>query len=72
MHTLSTFHHYVQRARNISLNNPERARLVLEEHKAILQAIMEHDAEKAEKLTTLHVRNASLNLLKKKQANEGE
>ena len=72
MHTLSTFHHYVQRARNISLNNPERARLVLEEHKAILQAIMEHDAEKAEKLTTLHVRNASLNLLKKKQTNEGE
>jgi len=72
MHTLSTFHHYVQRARNISLNNPERARLVLEEHKAILQAIMEHDAEKAEKLTTLHVRNASLNLLKEKQTNEGE
>lgn len=67
MHTLSTFHHYVQRARNASLNNPERARMVLEEHKAILQAIMEHDAEKAERLTTLHVRNASLNLLKNKQ-----
>lgn len=66
MHTLSTFHHYVQRARNVSLNNPERAQLVLEEHKDILQAIMEHDAEKAERLTTLHVRNASVNLLKRK------
>ncbi len=70
MHTLSTFHHYVQRARNASLNNPERARMVLEEHKAILQAIMEHDAEKAERLTTLHVRNASLNLLKNKKPEE--
>ena len=66
MHTLSAFHHYVQRARNSSLNNPERAWLVLDEHKDILQAIMEHDAEKAERLTTVHVRNASLNLLKQK------
>ena len=64
MHTLSTFHHYVQRARVSSLNNPERAQLALEEHKAILQAITEHDAEKAERLTTLHVKNASMNLLK--------
>ncbi len=66
MHTLSTFHHYVQRARIVSLNNPERARKVLEEHKAILQAITEHDADKAERLTTEHVRNASLNLLRNK------
>lgn len=72
MHTLSTFHHYVQRARNASLNNPERARLVLEEHKVILQAIMEHDADKAEKLTTLHVRNASMNLLKQKKPVESD
>jgi DNA-binding GntR family transcriptional regulator len=63
MHTLSTFHHYVQKARDISLSSPGRARLVLEEHKAIFQAITEHDAEKAERLTTEHVRNASLNLL---------
>ena len=66
MHTLSTFHHHVQRARSISLNCPGRARLVLEEHKAILQAIIERDAEKAEKLTTIHVRNASMNLLKQR------
>ena len=63
MHTLSTFHHYVQKARNISLSSPGRARLVLEEHKAIFQAIIEHDAEKAARLTTEHVRNASINLL---------
>ena len=72
MHTLSTFHHYVQRARVSSLNNPERAQLALEEHKAILQAITEHDAEKAERLTTLHVRNASNNMLCLKKANDGD
>lgn len=66
MHTLSTFHHYVQRARSISLNSPERAQKALEEHKAILKAIEEHDPEKAERLTTEHVRNASINLLKQK------
>jgi DNA-binding GntR family transcriptional regulator len=66
MHTLSTFHHYVQRARSISLNSPDRAQKALEEHKAILKAIEERDADKAEKLTTEHVRNASLNLLKQK------
>jgi DNA-binding GntR family transcriptional regulator len=66
MHTLSTFHHYVQRARNASFSSPGRAQKALEEHKAILQAIMEKDSEKAEKLTTEHVRNASINLLKQK------
>ena len=66
MHTLSTFHHYVQRARSISLNSPDRAQKALEEHKAILKAIEERDADKAERLTTEHVRNASINLLKQK------
>lgn len=64
MHTLSTFHHYVQKARSISMSSPGRAMEVLEEHKAILQAIIDKDAYKAERLTTEHVRNASSNLLK--------
>jgi len=66
MHTLSTFHHYVQKARNISLGSPGRAREALEEHKAILQAIIDKDPDRAEKLTTQHVKNASLNLLGKR------
>ena len=66
MHTLSTFHHHVQRARSISMNSPGRARQVLEEHKAIFRAITDRDADRAEKLTTEHVRNASMNLLKQK------
>lgn len=64
MHTLSTFHHYVQRARNASLSSPGRAKEVLIEHRAILQAIIEGDADKAERLTTQHVRNASENLIR--------
>lgn len=64
MHTLSNFHLYVQRARNVSLSSPERAREALEEHKAIFMAIAAKDPEKAEKLTTEHIRNASMNLLK--------
>lgn len=71
MHTLSTFHHYVQRARNASFGSPGRALEVLAEHKAIYQAITARDAEMAEKLTTEHVRNASNNLLKQRaRANE--
>jgi DNA-binding GntR family transcriptional regulator len=65
MHTLSTFHHYVQKARKVSMSSPKRAAEVLQEHKAILQAIIERDADKAEQLTTQHVRNASRNLLNK-------
>lgn len=65
MHTLSTFHHYVQKARKASMSSPRRAEEVLEEHKAILQAIIDKDAEKAEQLTTQHVKNASSNLLNK-------
>lgn len=69
MHTLSTFHHYVQKARKISMSSPKRALEVLEEHKAIMQAIIDKNADKAEKLTTEHVRNASSNLLRQ-QAEE--
>ncbi|RCX18875.1 DNA-binding GntR family transcriptional regulator [Anaerobacterium chartisolvens] len=66
IHTLSTFHHYVQSARNASLSSPGRAKKVLEEHRAILQAIIDKDPDRAELLTNLHVKNASMNLIKNK------
>jgi DNA-binding GntR family transcriptional regulator len=65
MHTLSTFHHYVQRARNASMKSPVRAREVLEEHRAILKAFIDKDPDQAERLTTEHIRNASENLIRK-------
>ncbi len=64
MHTLSTFHHYVQKAREVSMSSPERAREVLVEHKAILQAIYDRNADKAEQLTIEHIKNASSSLIK--------
>lgn len=60
MHVLSLFHHYVRRARNASFESPGRATKVLDEHKAIYQAIADKDADRAEKLTTEHVKNASV------------
>jgi DNA-binding GntR family transcriptional regulator len=70
MHTLSTFHHYVLKARNASFSTPGRAQKVLEEHKAILQAIIEKNPDKAEKLTIEHIRNAILNLIRQKPEND--
>lgn len=60
MHVLSMFHHYVQKPRIASLESPDRAKRVLEEHKAIYGAIAEKNSEMAEKLTVEHVRNASV------------
>ncbi|MDP4181807.1 MAG: GntR family transcriptional regulator [Bacillota bacterium] len=67
---LSTFHLYIQRARNISISSPGRAEQALLEHKAIFKAISEGDAEMAQILTTEHVKNASINLIK--QINDKE
>ncbi len=67
MQTLKTFHQYVKRARNISMSTPGRAQKSLEEHRAILQAIVDRDPERAERLTTEHVSNASKNLLHRRK-----
>jgi len=60
---LSSLHHYVQKARTYALGIPGRAQRALEEHKAVLEAIRNRDAEKAEKKMTEHLQNARLNLL---------
>lgn len=62
-HTLTTFHHYIKRARASSFETPGRAKKALEEHKAILEAIMDKNPEKAAKLACDHVKNASANLI---------
>ncbi|GBF33403.1 transcriptional regulator [Desulfocucumis palustris] len=64
IHTLGTFHHYVQKARSTSFQTPGRAQKALEEHMAIFQAIVEHNANESEKLTYQHVKKAGDNLLK--------
>lgn len=59
---LSDFHHYVERVRRITLGEPERAKKSLEEHKKILEAIRNQDAQKAEKLATKHIMNTIENM----------
>lgn len=66
MHMLSTFHHYIQGARNISFETPGRPIKVFEEHRAIFEAIKNKDADTAEKLTIEHITNANNNFSNKK------
>ncbi len=61
-HMLSTFHQYLQKTRNTSMHTPGRAEKACQEHRAILQAIEAGNADKAEELTTMHIRNASKNI----------
>ena len=54
-HILSDYHHYVERVRKNTLSSQERARKASDEHKAILDAVMNKDQEKAERLATEHI-----------------
>lgn len=58
---LEDFHHYVIRLRKKTLSTA-RGSVSNDEHKAIMEAIKEHDSEKAEKLAILHINNAYANI----------
>lgn len=64
MHMLNSFHHFLQLARASSLEVPIRAEEALNEHKAIMNAIIEKDPDKAEKLMNNHVKKARNNYIK--------
>lgn len=61
-HVLSDFHNYVQSARKMSVTKQDRAEKSIAEHKEILQAIKEKDADRAEKLANEHIMNVMKNL----------
>ena len=63
-HQLSTYHHYVERIRKISLGQAERAGKSNEEHALILNAIKARDGELAEKLAHEHIISTIANLNK--------
>ncbi len=65
MHMLTTFHDYIQGARNFSFTTPGRPQKALEEHRVIFDAIANKDAETAERLTVEHILNASHNFSEK-------
>ena len=61
-HVLSDFHKYVQMARTMSVGAKERAEKSIEEHRAILEAIKQKDAGRAERLANEHIMKVMENL----------
>lgn len=61
-HVLSDFHHYVQRVRKITLAMPERAANSNMEHRKIVEALKEHDADAAEHLANEHMMSTIRNM----------
>lgn len=61
-HVLLDFHHYVQRVRKITLAVPDRAVQSNEEHRKIVEALKQHDADQAEKLANEHMMNTIRNM----------
>ncbi len=56
-HVLSDFHKYVRMARKASVANPERAEKSIEEHRHILEALKNRDADQAEYWANTHMMN---------------
>ncbi len=57
-HSLSDFHHYLETVRKSSLKDINRAVKSIEEHRLIVEAIKEKNANKAEKIANEHILNA--------------
>ena len=61
-HVLSDFHKYVQAARSRSVAKKDRARNSIMEHRNILEAMKNKDADLAEELANQHIMNVMDNL----------
>ncbi len=60
--TLSGFHHYLEAIRTKTLSFAERVADSNKEHRAIIEAMKEGNAEKAEELARLHMKNTIKNI----------
>ena len=63
-HQLRDFHEYVRRMRKQNLSGSERGLEAVLEHKQIMEAICRKDADHAQELAALHMRNAYDNMIK--------
>ena len=61
---LSDLHRKVQRFRRASVENPERARAAVAEHREILNALRERNRALAERLAVEHIQNARASIVK--------
>lgn len=64
IHLLKDFHQYVQRQRQQTLSDFERSKESIAEHKAIMEAMKEKNAELAEQLADQHICKAYHNMIK--------
>jgi DNA-binding GntR family transcriptional regulator len=69
---LTTYHNYIQRARDIMVRSKGRAQKSVAEHRSILEAIRLHDGDKAEEYMTRHIINARNVLHEKIESGELE
>lgn len=63
-HQLKDFHEYVRRVRKRTLSDNVRGLEAVQEHRQIMEAIRDKNADLAEELATLHMHNAYANMLK--------
>lgn len=61
--TLAPLHRRIVKYRRASLSGQQRAEQSYDEHKALFQAILNHDGDEAERLLRLHIENARDNIL---------
>ncbi len=66
---LSDLHRSIKAYRKLSLTVPTRLELSVCEHRAMMEAIVSHDAEQAERLAVAHVEAALANLLSMTEEN---
>ena len=59
---LSDFHHYLQRVRKVTLTDEKRASDSNQEHMMIVEALKEHNEDKAEVLATQHISSTAKNM----------
>lgn len=60
---LCMLHKKIQSFRKRSIENKDRAKMAVKEHRMILEALKKHDGDEAERLTIEHIKNAKENLL---------
>ncbi len=61
---LSNLHKRIKKYRRLSIQDPERAKKAVQEHRGIYEALAAHDGELAERLAAEHIGNARDNILK--------
>ena len=64
IHLLKDFHQYVQKERQQTLSDKARSAAAVNEHKRIMEAIRDGNAQLAEKLADEHICNAYQNMIK--------